>query len=381
MEKIEDFSKELNAYKTSKNLFVFIPKMELASSERPATIYDPDYSKIGILVQDYSQGKGDKNVIVRCNISIGQAEWLYERSKLCVDFSFPGDINQSLKIFGTPEKDGKYKGLCPCTKITINRQSKNNKGEAKKYKYYICVENGYGEKVMNSNGSCYCGSNTYKIDKKVFINMSDEDFFCKISEVHNHIQGFISAFAPSVIRNEYKYIWDYKKELENERNSNNTSKTSSNNNTTSNNTSSAAQNTQKSEFQTQQQPDNNKSTSQPQKEESKPTVQQSTVSATENTSANTTATTALSSMEKDAVQEIFMSTTTLKNMQQDGNFKIGIISKDNLETELIFLKKYLDKEPADKWNNVLNKLNRGKCKFTCRCFFANNRYYFVDNIA
>lgn len=205
--------RELTPYQTTSKLIVLSNKCEPGTQERPGQILSPN-SKIGITMIDYTNGTKDNSIKVTCNITPGQLHYLYERAKLSVDLEFPEDF----KIFGTPEKDGVYKGLCPCSKLTIKRQSKTKEGLQKTNPWYIAVENGYGKKVVRENNSIYLEKGTYKKKSSVFFNMTDVDFFSMTEEAVRSIDIFCQVFCIDFVKEGFstirKQLNDYRAYLE-----------------------------------------------------------------------------------------------------------------------------------------------------------------------
>ncbi|MBR3910063.1 MAG: hypothetical protein IKJ54_02055, partial [Anaerotignum sp.] len=126
-------------------------------------------SCVGIILQDYSNGTGKKTVRVSANISPDEAEYIFLQVKNGVEeFRFEQD-----KIFGENDENGRAK----VTKLRLARAAKSKNGEPRKYPWYIEIGNGTGVKVKSDKGGYFIKGESYKESAKVYINISDLDFF------------------------------------------------------------------------------------------------------------------------------------------------------------------------------------------------------------
>lgn len=193
-------SRQIAVYKTDKKLVEFIDKLNPAPITNYAHIHAQAddsgdgkkvYSLIQIVLQDYSNGTGDKTVRVTANISPGEARFIYSRADACVEkFEFSSD-----KIFGEKD-DGGYSKV---TKLTIRRATVGSDGKPRNYPWYLECENGRGIAEKNQNGGSYCKKGSFISDKKVFANLTDLDFFVRINDVVNYIRVWESQYGASVM--------------------------------------------------------------------------------------------------------------------------------------------------------------------------------------
>ena len=193
-------SRQISVYMTDKKLVEFLDKLKPAPTEYYAHIHsfgdkDEDGVKqiscVGIILQDYSNGTGKKTVRVSANISPDEAEYIFLQVKNGVeDFRFEQD-----KIFGENDENGRAK----VTKLRLARAAKSKNGEPRKYPWYIEIGNGTGVKVKSDKGGYFIKGESYKENAKVYINISDLDFFKLMLRVSRYIENWEAAIAPILI--------------------------------------------------------------------------------------------------------------------------------------------------------------------------------------
>ena len=193
-------SRQISVYMTDKKLVEFLDKLKPAPTEYYAHIHsfgdkDEDGVKqiscVGILLQDYSNGTGKNTVRVAANISPDEAEYIFLQVKNGVEeFRFEQD-----KIFGEPDEKGRAK----VTKLRLARAAKGKNGEPRKYPWYIEIGNGTGIKVKSDKGGFFIKGESYKEEAKVYINISDLDFFKLMLRVSSYIENWEAAIAPILI--------------------------------------------------------------------------------------------------------------------------------------------------------------------------------------
>ncbi len=150
------------------------------------------YSNIGVILQDYSNGTGDKLIKVSVNISPEDIFWIHN-ALMTGKQSF--ELEQT-KIFGYPDN----RGYSKMTKIRIVRSECDNQGNLRRYQWSISGENGEGIAQKTQLGGTYCKSGTYRALKKAYINLNDYDFFKIIDRTARYIRQFENAYVPEVIR-------------------------------------------------------------------------------------------------------------------------------------------------------------------------------------
>ena len=185
----ERITGQIAVHKTDKKLLEFIDNLHLAPIQDYAAIHagavrphkkdgQRVYSVIRIVVQDYSR-KGEPSVRVKANIAPEEAVYIAEILKNGVkDFKF-----EAVKIFGNPDNQG----FCPMTKLWITRNDSTASGEPLKRPWKVDIENGKGRKAHAQNGGAYCQSGSYSLEKKVFLNFTDYEFFKLMCAVERYI--------------------------------------------------------------------------------------------------------------------------------------------------------------------------------------------------
>jgi len=183
-------SRQICVYKTSKKLIEFNDKLNTAPIAAYAHIHAQAddmgggrriYSNIGVTLQDYAAGVGDKIKRASANISPDEAQFIFSRVQMGVE-AF--DFRQE-KIFGAPDKNGKS----IVTKLRVARASADSKGQPRDYPWYVEIENGSGVPVKNATGGTYCQGKSFLCASKVYINVNDLDFF----KLMNRVSQYISA--------------------------------------------------------------------------------------------------------------------------------------------------------------------------------------------
>ena len=185
----ERITGQIAVHKTDKKLLEFIDGLNSAPLEDYAAIhagavrpFEHDgqrvYSVIRIVAQDYSR-KGELSVRAKANIAPEEALYIAEMVKSGVkDFKF-----EAVKIFGNPDSDG----YCLMTKLWISRSETTADGETLNRPWKVDIENGKGRKAQGKNGGFYCQSGSYVLEKKVFLNFTDYEFFKLTCAVERYI--------------------------------------------------------------------------------------------------------------------------------------------------------------------------------------------------
>jgi len=205
-------SRQISVYKTNKKLLECIDKLKPAPKEYYAHIHsmgDKDsngnkqISCIGLILQDYTNGTGDKTVRVSANISPNEAEYIFNQVKNGIEkFEFQQD-----KIFGQPDA----KGRCTVTKLRIARASVGKDNKPRLFPWFIKIENGTGVKAQAQTGGFYIKENSYVKEKEVFLNINDIDFFSLMNGVRRFIRSWEGHIGPKVISAGKQAILDTQK--------------------------------------------------------------------------------------------------------------------------------------------------------------------------
>lgn len=150
-------------------------------------------SLIGVTLQDYSNGKGDSNIIVRFNLEPEQVQFFLTR--ISAGFS-EFEWNQS-KIFGEPDANG----YSTAQQFYISRHALDKQGQPMKSPWYVQIANGKGIKVQNKQGGSYMKGGSFQVQKSVFIQLTDMDLYKLFKRTDSYITRWESCIAPSLITN------------------------------------------------------------------------------------------------------------------------------------------------------------------------------------
>ena len=143
-------------YMTNKKLCEFNDKLKAAPVEYYGHLHAQgekvegersQRSCIGIVLQDYSNGTGNKTVRVSANLAPEFFAYALSRVSLGVElFEFYEE-----KIFGDPDKEGKSM----VTKVSIKRASVGPDGKKRNYPWCVIVENGRAIKEGTQTGGVH----------------------------------------------------------------------------------------------------------------------------------------------------------------------------------------------------------------------------------
>lgn len=192
---------QIALYMTNKKLCEFNSKLQVAPVEFYGHVHAQrekiddrrmGTSAVGIILQDYSNGKGDKTVRVAANLApefFGYALMHLQRG---VDkFEFYEE-----KIFGEPNEQGKSM----VTRVSFKRASVGPDGKPRNYPWCVNVENGFAVKESNAQGGAHAKQGTYQKARAVYININDYDVYKLLIKVTRFIQAWELSHAPKVIR-------------------------------------------------------------------------------------------------------------------------------------------------------------------------------------
>jgi len=192
---------QIAIYMTSKKLCEFNDKLKPAPVNYYAHMHaqgekaedgSRQRSCIGVVLQDYSNGTGDKTVRVTANLSPEFFAYALSRVEIGVDlFDFQED-----KIFGEPDQNG----FSSVTKVAIKRASVGSDGKPRNYPWCIMVENGKGIKESTQTGGIHMKKGSYRKERAVFVNINDYDFFCLMLQTCRYISAWELTYGPKAIR-------------------------------------------------------------------------------------------------------------------------------------------------------------------------------------
>ena len=192
---------QIAIYMTNKKLCEFNDKLKAAPIEYYGHLHAQgekvegersQRSCIGIVLQDYSNGTGNKTVRVSANLSPEFFAYALSRVSLGVElFEFYEE-----KIFGDPDKEGKSM----VTKVSVKRASVGQDGKPRNYPWCVIVENGRAIKEGTQTGGVHMKKGSYQKERAVFVNINDYDFFRLMQQTTRYINVWELTNGPKKIR-------------------------------------------------------------------------------------------------------------------------------------------------------------------------------------
>ena len=192
---------QIAIYMTNKKLCEFNDKLKAAPVEYYGHLHAQgekvegersQRSCIGIVLQDYSNGTGNKTVRVSANLSPEFFAYALSRVSLGVElFEFYEE-----KIFGDPDKEGKSM----VTKVSVKRASVGQDGKPRNYPWCVIVENGRAIKEGTQTGGVHMKKGSYQKERSVFVNINDYDFFRLMQQTTRYINTWELTNGPKKIR-------------------------------------------------------------------------------------------------------------------------------------------------------------------------------------
>ena len=192
---------QIAIYMTNKKLCEFNDKLKAAPVEYYGHLHAQgekvegersQRSCIGIVLQDYSNGTGNKTVRVSANLAPEFFAYALSRVSLGVElFEFYEE-----KIFGDPDKEGKSM----VTKVSIKRASVGPDGKKRNYPWCVIVENGRAVKEGTQTGGIHMKKGSYQKERQVFVNINDYDFFRLMQQTTRYINAWELTNGPKKIR-------------------------------------------------------------------------------------------------------------------------------------------------------------------------------------
>lgn len=192
---------QIAIYMTNKKLCEFNDKLKAAPVEYYGHLHAQgekvegersQRSCIGIVLQDYSNGTGNKTVRVSANLAPEFFAYALSRVSLGVElFEFYEE-----KIFGDPDKEGKSM----VTKVSVKRASVGPDGKQRNYPWCVIVENGRAIKEGTQTGGVHMKKGSYQKERAVFVNINDYDFFRLMQQTTRYINAWELTNGPKKIR-------------------------------------------------------------------------------------------------------------------------------------------------------------------------------------
>ena len=149
------------------------------------------HSLIGVSIQDYSNGTGERNIITRFHLAPEQIQFFLTR----ITAGFQEYDWSISKIFGAPDQYG----YSTAQQFSISRHGRASDGREMKNPWRIQIVNGRGIKVQNRNGSFYMQSGRFQMDKTAFIQLTDMDLYLLLKRVDAYVTEWEHYTAPPLI--------------------------------------------------------------------------------------------------------------------------------------------------------------------------------------
>ena len=198
---------QISLYMTNKKLCEFNDKLKPAPVEYYAHVHaqgektsdgSRQRSCIGLVLQDYSKGTGNNTIRVTANLAPEFFAYALSRVSLGVElFDFYEE-----KIFGEPDQQGKS----AVTKVSIKRASVGKDGKPRNYPWCVMVENGRAVKESTQTGGIHMKKGSYQMERSVFVNINDYDFFRLMQQTTRYIQAWELTMGPKRIREALKQM-------------------------------------------------------------------------------------------------------------------------------------------------------------------------------
>lgn len=178
-------ARQITKFQNSKNLIEFNDRLAVASAEAASSLHSP-YSKIHVVALDYSQGTGDKTVIVEANIDP-------EKMKYLAHAILHGQLTRwsEQKILAHRTNEN---GESRVTIVTIEYNEKMNSP------WIIQIENGMAIPVKTATGGTMAQKGSYRREKAVRVFISDEHMKTMMLQVLDYIRAWEIAVLPSLVR-------------------------------------------------------------------------------------------------------------------------------------------------------------------------------------
>lgn len=194
-------STQIAVYKTNKKLLEVLDKLNPATATEYAHIHGAGddgnggmvYSLLGLVLLDYSNGTGSSTICATANLAPEDVAFLFaqiRQGKEAVDFS-------QEKIFGTVDGIANS-GMV--TKVLIKRSTVGSDGKPRNYPWYIEIQNGIGIKGKAATGGTYIQANSFQAEKKVYLNLNDQDMYKIFHKVMRYVEVWEMAYGTELLK-------------------------------------------------------------------------------------------------------------------------------------------------------------------------------------
>lgn len=178
-------ARQIAKFQNNKCLIEFNDRLAMAPVESASSLHSP-FSKIRVVALDYSQGTGDKTVIVEANINP-------EKMKYLAHSILSGTLTKwtEQKILAHRKNE---RGESRVTIVTIEYNSQM------KSPWIVQVDNGMAIPVKTASGGTMAQKGSFRKEKSVRLFISDEHMKTMMLQVLDYIRAWEIAVLPSLIR-------------------------------------------------------------------------------------------------------------------------------------------------------------------------------------
>lgn len=188
-----DISNQVACIQTNKCTFSIYGNMEMEPIERFGELVG---GKFKLMINDFSNGKGDNSISAYYNLDLKHIKYLYQRAKFS-NLKIPFTEN---KIHGAyPITEGKYAGLCKAFKIEIKHTPIRQDGSLSRNPWNITITNGVAKAKDKGNNVYVQEENTFKQTAYTYINLSDIDFLNCMDCAYSYMENYRSLAARQLI--------------------------------------------------------------------------------------------------------------------------------------------------------------------------------------
>lgn len=153
--------------------------------------------KVKVSLYDFANGKGDNAIWVYYNLDLADVKYLYLRACFSnLPNGFYGD-----KIMGmAPERDGRFAGMCPVTRISIIRTPVDSQGKIMRSPWQIRIINGFAQAASGKvQGTFYEKPNTFIETGRAEMRLTDKEFLDCFDKIHRYINEYRRITAQNLI--------------------------------------------------------------------------------------------------------------------------------------------------------------------------------------
>lgn len=197
-----DISNQVACIQTNKCTFSIYGNMEMEPIERFGELVG---GKFKLMINDFSNGKGDNSISAYYNLDLKHVKYLYQRAKFS---NLKGPFFEQ-KIHGAyPISEGKYAGLCKVFKIEIKHTPIRQDGSISRNPWNITITNGVAKAIDKGNNVYIQEEHTFQQTAYTYINLSDIDFLDCMDRAYSYMENYRSLAANKLIPQGLKKLYE-----------------------------------------------------------------------------------------------------------------------------------------------------------------------------